>query len=114
MLDPSTLYRYLQLHCLGLGRATRVRDLAAVFGVRETLVRQLVHELRAQGNLIGSSSIGRDRGYFIPICRTEALAGIHHLLTRLRSLREVYEPQLAALQRQFGEPTLFDAPIPPA
>lgn len=108
----TTLLHYLRMHCMGLPAAMTAADLAAVFDVRPVLIRELVHKLRLHGVIIGSSSTGTDRGYYIPSNRQEALLGIDHLVSRVRSVAEVYEAQKAAIENQFGvQPSLFDVAV---
>jgi hypothetical protein len=111
-VTPSTIYHYLELHCVGRARAQTEQQLASIFQLRGVIIREMIHDLRLEGHLIASLSTGENRGYFIPLNRDEAVAGIAHLVHRLRSLASVFGCQVAAIDRAFGEPTLFDTPLP--
>ena len=110
-LTPSTLYRYLSANALGLENAITAQALADEWRVRPVVIRELIHDLRIEGAIIGSSSTGEHRGFFIPVSRDEALLGVDHLISRLRSLRDVHDAQLDAIGRRWPlQPSLFDSP----
>ena len=110
----DALYRWLTVNAFGADRARLAADIAETFGVRAVIIREVIHDLRLSGKLVGSSSTGRDRGYYLPRNRDEAVAGCGHLVSRVRSVAEVYEAQREAIQRTWpAQPSLFDC-LPPA
>ena len=110
-LTPQALMRFLQTNAHGRDRAKTVAWLADQYGVGGKCVREIIHDLRLAGHLIGSGA----SGIYVPRSRGEAVAGFGHLVKRVRSVAEVYESQRSAVDRAFpSQPGLFDQPLPAA
>ena len=100
----ENILRYLQMSHTGHNRAVKASTLAAHFGENERVVRDAIHELRAQHYPVCSDVAG----FWWPTSREDAGPGIHWIVARFKPLREAYDGFMAGLDREFGEPSLFD------
>jgi hypothetical protein len=107
-ITPSTILRYLETHCLGRSAAQTEPVLSSALGVPGPTIRQLVHELRDAGELVGSGPTG----FYIPVTYDEARAGVEHLHSRLRSLAHTYAAQKSAIRRRWPHTPVH--PLPPS
>jgi len=113
-ITPNQLLRYLQAHAVGRSNAVPSSTLEQALGLGPSKLREMLHELRTAGALIGSSMSSTSGGYYIPASYDEAYAGVQHLKSRIRELSRAYAGQVRAIKRQHpSSPPKQLSPSPP-
>jgi len=99
-VTPSQLHRYLMAHAVGRANAVPSGVIQEALGLGASALREMLHALRVEGTLIGSSMSSTAGGYYIPADYDEAYEGVQHLKSRIRELSRAYAGQVRAIKRQ--------------